>query len=184
MTGSINPEKHIMSHQSLEESLSAVMDGEADELELRRVLASENAALRARWARQQLVRDVLHGQTVRPHLDLAAGVAAAIEAEERSARGKVASPGLWQRFGRHVVAASVTLAVLAGVRWYQGGEPALDALASRSPAPVLQPAPAGVAVPQEPAVLVSYPATDSQGQAPASEEAQILRAVPADAIER
>jgi sigma-E factor negative regulatory protein RseA len=39
-----------MSHETLQESLSAVMDNEADELELRRVLAaSEDGELRGTW---------------------------------------------------------------------------------------------------------------------------------------
>ena len=42
-------------------ALSALMDDEASELELRRVLGSLNSdpALRARWRRQQLVRDLM-----------------------------------------------------------------------------------------------------------------------------
>ncbi|MCL7461258.1 RseA family anti-sigma factor [Pseudomonas sp. NW5] len=173
-----------MSRQSLEESLSAVMDGEADELELRRVLGSDDAALRARWARQQLVRDVMHGQTVQPHLDLGAGIWSVIEAEDSAvARPPVAS-NRWQRLGRYAVAASVTLAVLAGVRWYQGGEPAVSTLAQQAPTPVS--APASVVPPQAPAVLASYPATSEPVQESASvtDEAQILRALPADAADR
>ena len=46
-----------MSREALQESLSALMDNEADELELRRVLAAcgEDAEMRAAWSRYQLV---------------------------------------------------------------------------------------------------------------------------------
>ena len=50
-------------------ALSALMDDEASELELRRVLGSLNSdpALRARWRRQQLVRDLMRDRrAVRP----------------------------------------------------------------------------------------------------------------------
>ena len=68
-----------MSAEALDESMSAVMDGEAGELELRRVLAAagEDAQARACWARYQLARDVMHRQSVLPGLDLSAAVAAA-----------------------------------------------------------------------------------------------------------
>ena len=46
------------------EALSAVMDGEAQELELRRTLdaVAADASLRDRWQRHHRVRDALHGQ--------------------------------------------------------------------------------------------------------------------------
>lgn len=51
-----------MSREALQETLSAVMDNEADELELRRVLAAcgEDAELRSTWSRYQLARSVMH----------------------------------------------------------------------------------------------------------------------------
>ena len=51
-----------MSREALQESLSAVMDNEADELELRRVLAAagDDAELRGTWSRYQLARAVMH----------------------------------------------------------------------------------------------------------------------------
>jgi len=90
-------------------ALSALMDDEAQELELRRLLSSvsEDPALRARWRRQQLVRDLIQGRRVdRPGLDVTAGVKEAIGRQPGIAR----SP-LWSM----AVAASVTIAVvLAG----------------------------------------------------------------------
>jgi sigma-E factor negative regulatory protein RseA len=50
--------------EQLKESLSAVMDGEADEFEIRRVLdeTSADAALRGVWDRYHLVGSVLRGE--------------------------------------------------------------------------------------------------------------------------
>ena len=53
------------SEQSLNESLSAAVDGEAEELELRRVLnaVGENPDLRAKWQRLHLIGGVLRRET-------------------------------------------------------------------------------------------------------------------------
>ncbi|HCL40527.1 MAG TPA: RNA polymerase subunit sigma, partial [Pseudomonas sp.] len=51
-----------MRNEVLQESLSALMDNEADELEVRRVLqaADQDPALRSTWARYQMARSVMH----------------------------------------------------------------------------------------------------------------------------
>lgn len=69
-----------MSREALQETLSAVMDNEADELELRRVLAAcgEDAELRSTWSRYQLARSVMHREPTLPKLDIAAAVSAAL----------------------------------------------------------------------------------------------------------
>ena len=108
-----------MSREALHESLSAVMDNEADELELHRVLAaSDDAELRATWSRYQIARAAMHKELLEPRLDIAAGVSAAL-ASEASPK---ASRALWHTLGRLAVAASVTVAVLAGVRFYNQDE--------------------------------------------------------------
>lgn len=78
-----------MSREALQETLSAVMDNEADELELRRVLAAcgEDAELRSTWSRYQLARSVMHREPTLPKLDIAAAVSAAL-AETRPLRRK------------------------------------------------------------------------------------------------
>lgn len=140
-----------MNREALQESLSAVMDNEADELELRRVLACEDPAQRAQWARYQVARAAMHKELLEPRLDLAAAVSAAI-ADERKPSGRVV--GAWRSLGRVAVAASVTVAVLAGVRFYNQ-ETSVDAqLAERSVQPTLvQPQVQG------PAVLAGYSET-------------------------
>ena len=89
-------------------ALSALMDDEASELELRSVLGSLNSdpALRARWRRQQLVRDLMRERrAVRPEIDVSADVMKAINHQPSMARDP-----LWSM----AVAASVTIAVVLG----------------------------------------------------------------------
>lgn len=175
-----------MSREVLDQSVSAVMDGEADELELRRVLAAagEDAAVRERWARYQLARAVMHKQTVVPGLDLASAVSAAIAAEGAPAAAPAAPAARsgWAQFGRVAVAASVTLAVLVGVRFYNGQDDAALApqLAQQPTLPQQELRP--VVAPQGAAVLASYPVapTEVQPAAPALED-ELLRELPVDA---
>ena len=63
-----------MSREALQESLSAVMDNEADELELRRVLnAFDDTQTRDTWSRYQVARAVMHKDLLIPRLDIASG---------------------------------------------------------------------------------------------------------------
>lgn len=102
-----------MSREALQESLSAVMDNEADELELRRVLnAVDEVETRETWARYQIARAAMHKELLLPRLDIAAAVSAALADEAVPAK---ASRGPWRSLGRLAVAASVTVAVLAGL---------------------------------------------------------------------
>ena len=119
-----------MSREALQESLSAVMDNEADELELRRVLnAFDDVETRETWARYQIARAVMHKDLLLPRLDIAAAVSAALADEAVPAK---ASRSPWRSLGRLAVAASVTVAVLAGVRLYNQDEIAGVELAQRS----------------------------------------------------
>lgn len=160
-----------MSREALQESLSAVMDNEADELELRRVIAAlEDPETRATWARYQVARAVMHKDLLDPHLDLSAAVSAAIADEVAPAR---ASRGPWRSLGRLAVAASVTVAVLAGVRLYNQNDIAGAQLAQQQPA-VQQ----NVAMPQVkgPAVLANY--SESSDQAPGPMANGVLQGQP------
>ena len=70
-----------MSREALQESLSAVMDNEADELELRRVLSAvDDAETRATWSRYQVARAAMHKELLLPNLDIASAVSAALAA--------------------------------------------------------------------------------------------------------
>lgn len=139
-----------MSREALQESLSAVMDNEADELELRRVLnAVDDAETRATWSRYQVARAAMHKELLLPNLDIASAVSAALADEAVPAKVK---KGPWRSIGRLAVAASVTVAVLAGVRMYNQDEITGAELAAQ------QPAQQGLSVPQAqgPAVLAGY----------------------------
>ncbi|HLA30156.1 MAG TPA: RseA family anti-sigma factor [Pseudomonas sp.] len=155
-----------MSRETLQESLSAVMDNEADELELRRVLAaSDDAELRATWSRYQIARAVMHKELLEPRLDIAAAVSAALADEAVPARANKLR-GSWRTVGRLAVAASVTLAVLAGVRLYNQDELNGAQLAQQAAQPTLS-------IPQAsgPAMLAGFNAVDT-ASAPAAGEGQ------------
>ena len=147
-----------MSREALQESLSAAMDNEADELELRRVLnAIDDADTRATWSRYQIARAAMHKELLIPHLDITAAVSAAIADEVSPLK---AGRGPWRSLGRLAVAASVTVAVVAGVRLYNQDEIAGAQLAQQTQQP------AALSAPQVkgPAVLAGY--TESSEQAP------------------
>jgi sigma-E factor negative regulatory protein RseA len=145
-----------MSREALQQSLSAVMDNEADELELRRVLsASGDTELRATWARYQVARAAMHKQLLLPKLDIAAAVAAALRDEAEPVAEKVAR-GPWRNLGRVAVAASVAVAVLAGVRLYHQDELDSAQLAQQGSQPVIT-----LPQAQEPAVYAGFNSSDA-----------------------
>ena len=147
-----------MSREALQESLSAVMDNEADELELRRVLsAADDSETRATWSRYQVARAAMHKELLLPKLDIAAAVSAALADEATPVK---VTRGPWRSLGRLAVAASVTLAVLAGVRLYNQDEITGTQLAEQ------QTSPSGLVAPQAqgPAILAGY--TESAEQTP------------------
>lgn len=149
-----------MSREALQESLSAVMDNEADELELRRVLnAVDDAETRATWSRYQVARAAMHKELLLPKLDIASAVSAALADEAVPVKAK---RGPWRSIGRLAVAASVTVAVLAGVRLYNQDEINGAQLASQ------QPVQQGITVPQAqgPAVLAGYSESSEQPTGP------------------
>ncbi|MBK4991545.1 MULTISPECIES: sigma-E factor negative regulatory protein [unclassified Pseudomonas] len=149
-----------MSREALQESLSAVMDNEADELELRRVLnAVDEAETRATWSRYQVARAAMHKELLLPNLDIASAVSAALADEAVPVKVK---QGPWRTVGRLAVAASVTLAVLAGVRMYNQDDITGAELAAQ------QPVQQGVTVPQAqgPAVLAGYSESSEQATGP------------------
>jgi len=157
------------------ESLSALMDGEADELELHRLLKlSGDGKLRRQWTRWQVARAALHRKTQQIQVpeDFAARVAAALQEEASAPAAARAARRLpWQRrrwlaaFGQVAVTASVALAVLGGVRLYQGfseraSSPALAQQRAALPTSGLflppegaQPAAYGSTMPRPPAAL-------------------------------
>ncbi|HKM37297.1 MAG TPA: RseA family anti-sigma factor [Thiopseudomonas sp.] len=160
-----------MSQDVLKESLSALLDNETDELELRRVLnASDEAEVRDTWSRYQIARAAMHNELHIAQVDLSANIMAAISAEpaplvdqqETLDQPKKVAMSPW--ITRVAVAASVTLAVLGGVRFYNQDAIQQDVLVAQSE----QRLPASTQA-QGPAILASYAA---QG-----EEAPMIQAV-------
>lgn len=106
------------------ESLSALMDNESNELELRRLLKEmpDHPEISQTWDRYNLTRSLLHKEAVRPMS--AAGTRAildaiAAEAPHGGVKPAVASVagGTWfQTAARLAIAASVALAVFVGLQ--------------------------------------------------------------------
>lgn len=155
-----------MSREALHESLSALLDDETTELELQRILANRDGDLRSTWSRYQVARAVMHKELVEPRLDLAASISAVL-ASEPPHSAKALRPA-WRGVGRFAVAASVTLAVLAGVRLYNQDQITGVQLAQQDNQPLLgSPAmPASV-------VLASY-SPDAAAQSAGAKPAQLM----------
>src|SRR3990167_7714640 len=107
--------------QRLKESLSALLDGEADELELHRILAlSDEAELRALWARYHRVRMVMGTDDPRlHHFDISASVAAAIAQGEAAEAVPVVIPR--QASESTAAVAPVRPSALLQSRWWKLG---------------------------------------------------------------
>ena len=102
------------------ESLSALQDGEASELDLRRVLREleQDDGLRQRWARNQLISSVIKQE---PLSD--SGFSLADRIREELSGEPVARVSTWRSMFKPVasvaVAATVTMGVLTGTQLYQ-----------------------------------------------------------------
>ena len=124
----------------LRESLSALMDDEANELEVHRLLSQlgDDAELRATWIRYNAARSVMSGQTVSQlDVDISARVSAAIAEEDAPASSRLAALG--RPLASLAVAASVMGAVVFGGQQlaYLGADPtSSQVVASGSASPV------------------------------------------------
>lgn len=99
----------------LRESISALIDGEADELELRRVLANaDTQEVRESWRSYHLQRDMLSGSDMRfAHIDLSLSIQSALTGEALPA---VAGSRWWRPLASMAVAASVAAVVVVSAR--------------------------------------------------------------------
>jgi len=99
---------------AMRESLSALMDDEASEMELLRVLKAveQQPELRQRWASYQMIAASMRGEVpVAPYVDLSSSISAALEDEPVHAL--VVAEKTWlHRVGRMAIAASVAGAVI------------------------------------------------------------------------
>lgn len=136
----------------LAESLSALMDNQASELELQRLLKAVEAEseLKSTWSRYQIASAGLRKDLpVMASRDFAARISAAIDAEETyslqphvartdpkqsTSDNVIAMPSRWwQQAGRVAVAASVAGALIVGVQQYQTVVPQTAEVAANTP---------------------------------------------------
>lgn len=123
-------------NQYEQESLSALMDGETDELELRRVLKAmeSDSELAQRWQRYHLAQSVLHDRGIPVADTLAEKVAAAVEQEPAVVR---AGSHRWTaQLTRVAIAASVAVVAVIALQ-PQVTSPEAPAVVQQS-APVAQ----------------------------------------------
>ncbi|RBW50598.1 sigma-E factor negative regulatory protein [Marinobacter sp. F3R11] len=121
----------------LRETLSAMMDDEADELSVRRLLSHEDQDdIRAQWQRWQGIHDLMHrGQAPAEGVDVSAAVRAELDGRGRS-KTLVSSPGReaprrWQWPAVAMVAVALVIGFGAGAGW-DGGGASPESLASAS----------------------------------------------------
>ncbi len=102
----------------LKETLSAMMDDEADELSVRRLLSHvRQDEVRSQWQRWQQVRDLMHqGSLAEDRFDVRAGVRAALDGggtQTASGQATLRQPGR-ERNWHWPAVAMVTLALVVG----------------------------------------------------------------------
>ncbi len=136
-------------HQQLLESVSALVDGEASELELRRLLkeGEHSADVSDCWKRYQAVSASVRKDV--PNVafqDLSASISAAIAEEPAHSVGATTEAqstksknSIWSGVGRFAVAASVAGAVVLGVQFSPSGTNNQIAGNEVSPAAAVQP---------------------------------------------
>jgi len=128
-------------NEQLQEALSALMDNEASELELRRILrdSKEDPGPMAVWHRYQLAASAMRRELPAGIVDLSSRISQALEHEAPPAMG-------WSKWlqpaGRVAIAASVAVVALFGVQQLQlrpgVSEPAAVALSAANPPAVAE----------------------------------------------
>ncbi|MFN2328742.1 MAG: sigma-E factor negative regulatory protein [Chromatocurvus sp.] len=101
-------------NESMRESLSALMDGEASEIEVHRILArTDDAELRAAWSDMHRNRHIMHGSAVISSIDISRAVAESVANMGRAPMAdRVSGGGVRRSLVSFAVAASVTAAVV------------------------------------------------------------------------
>jgi len=147
MSADINPEPCAR--------LSALMDGEVGDFELRRTLGqiSQDPGLRRKWGRYHLAAAAMRGELTTAAPDLSGRIAAALE-REPGPRSRTALRTL----GRVAVAASVAVFTVVGVRYMvPGNGDGKGAQVAVSGSLSAQPLATGQAVPSQLPVGISVP---------------------------
>jgi len=102
------------------ETLSALMDGELDEMSLHRVLnqMEDGSQIKETWSRYHLQRDVIKGDVSEfSTLDISSAVHDAIDNEATIESASQQPKNWWKAVAGLSVAASVTFAVVLGARF-------------------------------------------------------------------
>jgi len=122
MTGSTDREK---------ESLSALMDGQADELEVHRVLKdiSGNEQSRDTWRRYQMAAAAMRRDLPEQVVDYSASISAALE-DEKVLQVNTLSARMLKPLGRFAIAASVATVAIIGFQQYNTPDTHQPAVAS------------------------------------------------------
>jgi len=102
--------------ERLEESLSALMDGEATEMETHRLLkaVAEDPKLRGQWTRYHMASSTIKGEPATTSIDYSAAISAAIDQEPAHRRSAITV--FAGSAGRFAIAASVALVAVFGVQ--------------------------------------------------------------------
>lgn len=110
MTGSTDREK---------ESLSALMDGQADELEVHRVLKSISGKEQSRdtWRRYQMAAAAMRRDLPEQVVDYSGSISAALE-DEKPLQVNTLSARMLKPLGRFAIAASVATVAIIGFQQY------------------------------------------------------------------
>ncbi len=171
------------------EALSALLDNEADDLELRRLLQEweqlspeQQAELAQSWSRFQLVKDVLHGQEVASAGNLAARIQAELAHEAPLQGNNKRQWASWQQnVAKLAIAASVAAVFVVGVQ---------SSLQPSPPQPLVAEQAAPAAVPavstelDQPAPVVIAESTDYQVDPEAEQRMrEYFQAITVDASE-
>ncbi len=165
--------------EKLKESLSALYDGEAEQLEARRALKSgaSEPELETQWEHYSLIGDVIRGQGDGVgQIDLSAGVMQALESSEGESTAKHSVHWSRRWYAQAAVAAGVAFTLMIGLNTQPAETPVLaeQAPIEFSPATISNPLAlqAGVAVQQQ----MQTPAAQAiQAQLQKEIEAYIIR---------
>lgn len=119
----------------LRETLSAMMDDEADELSVRRLLSREDQSdVRAQWQRWQGINDLMHrGHSPADGVDISAAVRERLDGRAPLPAPSVAvdrkAPKQWRWPAVAMVSTALLVGFGAGAGW-ESGESSTDAIAS------------------------------------------------------
>ena len=141
-------DQQYRSQDMIKESLSSLVDGEASDLEVRRLLKAcdENPELRQSWSRYQIASQVIKDSSplevgnIDMSTDLSIKIKAsianepAIEIKQQSDKvdKQTFKRDLWPNIGRFAVAASVAAVVVLGATYNPSPSQSIDTIATNS----------------------------------------------------